>query len=298
MLKRGMEEIFKQNLLRVRQGPRPKTFGEALWNSPLPMKARVFSASPRPSESYSEKVQVLESLERFAQERTEDLGISTLPVQGGGEIVVKKEEAWETRPLENFSDLVLSADQKILDIQLKNKSPEKVKVLFVSEIFRSWDEISGDLKTGFINELITGFPLKTAEFFERMVLAMKLTAPEVILYPVENQGSDTSDEIIQLAAYYKPEVIITLGAKATQKILKGQERLTLIHGQFFQKTLSSGSVFQIVPLFHPSILETNQNMKKTAYVFERNCGVQFAENHAPSQKTFIISSALWFNKLS
>jgi DNA polymerase len=151
-------------------------------------------------------------------------------------------------------------------ISLENKVPEQVKVLFVSEKFRSWEEIEPELKSGLINELLAGFPLKTAELFERMITAMKLVASEVIIFPVE--GSDESDfsrYVMEVAAYYRPEIIVTLGAKAAQKILKSNDRLSMVHGQFFNRRMSETGNFQVVPLFHPSIIETNQNMKKTAW---------------------------------
>ncbi len=70
---------------------------------------------------------------------------------------------------------------------------------------------------------------------------------------------------MRIAAFYKPEVIVTLGAKATHKILKGQERLAMVHGQFFVRKIENVGTMTIVPLFHPSIIESNQNMKKTAW---------------------------------
>jgi hypothetical protein len=264
-----MDGLFKQKLLNLRTPPNATTFSEALlgdtsWlKKPVKVKASVIA-----KEEYSEKVQVIESLERFAQEKSVELNSNVFKVDGG-EVHLRSEAGWDNLQLFGSVDNLknnLKLEQKFQDIVLADKQPLAVKVIFVSEKFRAWDEVAPELKAGFIDELLVGFPLKTAELFMRMIFAMKLDASEVIIYPVE--GSDESDfstEVMEVAAFYKPEVIITLGAKATQKILKSNDRLSLIHGQFFNRKVGEKGSFQVVPLFHPSIIETNQNMKKTAW---------------------------------
>lgn len=264
-----MEEIFKRNLLRLRQMPKPTSFAQALfpgapWQS-VSVKETAAPEAKKPG--FTEKKQVLESLERFAHEKVSETASPVIKVPGG-EVVVKPEPAWDG--VSSFKDLItlregLSLESRSLDILLKNKVPTTVKAIFVTETFRPWQEIEGELKGGFIDELLMGFPLKTAELFERMILAMKLTPEEVFLYPVDFEGKNIAEEVMSLAGFLKPEVIITLGAKATQKILKNNDRLSLIHGQFFQRSLGELGSYQVVPLFHPSIIETNQNMKKTAW---------------------------------
>lgn len=265
--RRGMDTLFKQNLLRLRQGTTPLSFGEALFpNSWLPMgqemKPKVKAIEV---EAFTEKKQVLESLERFAQETSLKLESPIIPVEGG-EIALKSDPHWgQVEVCETVAQLqaTLTLPPEILSILFKNKkSPQ---ILFVTESFRKWSDIQPELKGGFVDELLAGFPLKTAELFERMIQAMKLTPEEVCLYPIENEEVDLTSEALRVAAFYKPQVIVTLGASATQKLLKGQNRLSVVHGQFFPKTMDNVATFQLVPLFHPSIIETNQNMKKTAW---------------------------------
>jgi len=99
-----------------------------------------------------------------------------------------------------------------------------------------------------------------------MIQAMKLESHEVMIFPLEAQDEvDGSSDVLRVAEYFRPEVVITLGANATSKILKSNDRLSIIHGQFFSRKYVDDSNFQIIPLFHPSIIETNQNMKKTAW---------------------------------
>ncbi len=264
-----MENIFKQNLLRLKAPNPPKTFGEALmgdvsWIKSKPAPAKIPEVIQK--EAFSEKAQVIESLERFAQEKSEAQGSPVIKIEGG-EMSIRPEPGWSgIIEAESMEELLgsLSLEESVLEIALHNKVPGKVKAMFVTENFRSYEEIAPELKEGFINELIVGFPLKTAELFERMIVAMKLTPEEVVLYPVEGLD-DLSEEVMTIAAYLKPEVIITLGAQATQKILKGNDRLSVVHGQFFKRSIEDVGTYQVVPLFHPSIIETNQNMKKTAW---------------------------------
>lgn len=266
-----MEELFKQNLLRLRETPKCETFGQALFANPLwkPIREKkaIGAKAMVPKEGFSEKKQVLESLERFAHEKAAEISSPVIKIEGG-EVVVKPEPSWEG--IFSFNDVAslkskLSLEANFLNILFQNKSRESVKVIFVTETFRKWSEVEPELKEGFINELLTGFPSKTAELFLRMITAMKLDASEVVLYPVEGDEKNLAEEVMGIAGFFQPEVIITLGAKATQKVLKSNDRLSLIHGQFFQRNVGELGSFQVVPLFHPSIIETNQNMKKTAW---------------------------------
>jgi uracil-DNA glycosylase family 4 len=221
---------------------------------------------------FTEKRQVIESLERFAKEKVaEKVAEAQAPVIkfDRGEIHVKADPVWDNvEKAADVSSLIngLSLEKDTLNVLFKNKAPGKVRAMFVTENIRPWSEIQGDLKGGFLDEVLTGFPLKTAEFFERMILAMKLDPSEVMIYPVETTGeTDLSAEVIRIALYLNPEIMITLGAKATQKILKSNDRLSLIHGQFFERKVENQGVLQIVPLYHPSILESNVSMKKTTW---------------------------------
>jgi hypothetical protein len=265
-----MDDLFKQKLLGLRTPHRPSTFSEALlgdtsWHRKLQKKLSV----PARRNDFNEKTQVLEALERYAQEKAQELDTPVIKIPGG-EIIFRQEgPVWEEVPshtsLESLRES-LKLQKELLDVVMRDKVPGIVKVMFISETFRPWSDSCVELKEGFINELIVGFPLKTAELFERMIAAMKLTPAEVMIYPVE--GSDESDyafDVMAVASFYRPEIIVTLGAKATQRILKSNDRLTQVHGQFFSRKVGATLTFQVVPLFHPSIIETNQNMKKTAW---------------------------------
>lgn len=268
MLKKAMEDLFKQKLLGLRKSSTPKTFSEALLGDTSWVKKMAPARPSVPRDiQFSEKTQIIESLERFAHEKASELHSDKILVPGG-EIVIRTGDWENVQSHQSMTSLVdtLLLDKNFKEIAFNGKQAGQIKILFVSEKFRSWDEISGELKSGFINELIAGFPLKTAELFERMIQAMKLKSTEVMIYPVEgHEEVDYSQDVLQIVGFFKPDLVVTLGAKATQKILKSNDRLSQVHGQFFTRKYNDSQSFQIVPLFHPSIIETNQNMKKAAW---------------------------------
>ena len=262
-----MDQIFKRKLLNLRNPPAPKSFGEALMGEGFTSSDSVKHENVA-AKGFTEKRQVIESLERFAKEKVEETQLPVIKFDRG-EIHVKPDPVWDdVTKASDVKELMsgLSLEKEILEVLFRDKKPGHIRVMFVTENIRPWSEVKNDLKGGFIDELLTGFPLKTAEFFERMILAMKLDPSEVMIYPVENgDGSDLSAEVIRISLYLNPEILITLGAKASQKILKSNDRLSTIHGQFFERKVENLGSLQIVPLYHPSILETNISMKKTTW---------------------------------
>lgn len=264
-----MSDPFKQNLLRLRQPAAPRTFGEALFgpvawikkNHPAP------DIEKKTSTDFSEKNQIMESLERYAQEKLGEDPSAVIKISGG-EIAKKPEPTWEGIDLApSFAELKskLHLESEVMDLCLSSKEKGKIRIMFVAESFRGYEEFKAELKEGFINQLLPAFSFKTAELFSRMLSAMKLEDEEVLIYPTMSHEKDISAEAMLVAAYFNPEVIVTLGANATHKILKGQERLAQVHGEFFNRKIENIGTFIVVPLFHPSIIENNQNMKKTAW---------------------------------
>lgn len=262
-----MDELFKRKLLNLRTPPAAKTFSEALMGDSF-LSSHSGQHEKSPAEGFTEKRQVIESLERFAKEKVEEAQGPVFKFDRG-EIHVKSDPVWdEVKKPSDQSELLgqLSLEKETLEVLFRGKTPGNIRVMFVTENIRPWDEFKGDLKNGFIDELLTGFPAKTAEFFERMIVAMKLEPSEVMVYPVEkNDETDLSAEVVRIALYLNPDVVVTLGAKAAQKILKSNDRLYLLRGQFHERKVENQGTLQIVPLYHPSILETNLSMKKTTW---------------------------------
>lgn len=257
-----MEDFFKQKLVSARSGKAPQTFAEALFGAGyfqpknLNPSLVVSKKVPETTTTYTEKKQVIEALERFVDETLKTSEEEVIKLTPSAQITIKKPAEWTA----SSSEYLL--EKPFLDLLLTNK--KNVEVIFVTESLRNFAEVSGELKGTFIDQLLCGFPPKTAELFERMILAMKLVPEEVILYPSENSGQDLFTDLMKLTHEFTPKVIMSLGAKATSTVLKNKDRLSLIHGQFFARETAFGEI-QVVPLFHPNIIETNQNMKKTAW---------------------------------
>lgn len=263
----SMDDLFKRKLLNLRNPPMPSSFTQALVGEAF-LPSHSSSPEKAPSQGFTEKRQVIESLERFAKEKVEETQTPVIKFDRG-EIHVKQDPVWDgVKKPTDLAQLMgeLSLEKETLDVLFRGKTPGKILAMFVTESIRPWEEYKSELKNGFLDELLTGLPQKTAEYFERMIMAMKLEPSEVMIYPVEkNEESDLSAEVIRVALFLRPEVIITLGGKAAQKILKLNDRLTHIHGQFHERKVDGHGTLQIVPLYHPSIVETNISMKKTTW---------------------------------
>ncbi len=269
----GMQEIFKSKLLELRRPAKAQSFAEALLGqtSWAPKAPRSKLVTPKEEgaklkEAFSEKQHVIESLERYVEEKTQITRIPVIPVEGG-EITLKKPEehelSYQLKSVEDLQNhLSKNSFQELKDLTSGNL-PHKVEVLFITETFRPVSEREKiENPSAFTTAFLPCLPQKTSELFERMVSAMKLVPEETILLGLENEGEDLLKAVMSIAEYLRPQIIVTLGAKSTQRVLKSNDRLTMVHGQFFGRKIGDFSA-QIVPLFHPSIIETNQNMKKT-----------------------------------
>ena len=270
MLEKIMDEIFKKKLAGLRNAAKPTNFAQALFGEVhwLAKEAIDHKVELSTSVDFSEKKQVLDSLERFAQDKIEQSPVNKIEIPGG-EILKKADPTWDAIHLASSKASLLSdltVDRETIKVCLDAKEAGKIRLIFVPESFRPYEEYSGDLKEeAAVNGLLPFFPLKTAELFSRMIGAMKLKPEEVLVFASQYQDKDISAEVMKIVAFFKPEVIVTLGAAPTQKILKGQERLTQVHGQFFTRKIEGVGSFTVVPLFHPSIIENNLNMKKAAW---------------------------------
>jgi hypothetical protein len=112
------------------------------------------------------------------------------------------------------------------------------------------------------------------ELLGKMAQAMKLGAEEFSLTVALQSGATGAgdQDLIPLwNEIYKAQcqMCIPLGAVASNLLLGKPQRLTEIHGQFFNQKLifNEGTEFsfQMMPLFHPDFLLVNPQMKKAAW---------------------------------
>jgi hypothetical protein len=123
---------------------------------------------------------------------------------------------------------------------------------------------------------------KGEDLLGKMIAAMKLTKGEFNRVLFDESLEDIFDlsgnlltpgpatlDLFNAIKKYKPAVVVTLGATVTNILLGKREKLSGIHGQFFEKTVAieDGShQYSIMPIFHPDFLMINPNMKRTAWI--------------------------------
>lgn len=117
------------------------------------------------------------------------------------------------------------------------------------------------------------FKLDVVELFAKMIKAMGLSLADFEIRSVkytDDQGQEHScmDEVEVAIVEMKPQLIITVGATATNSSLSIEERLANVHGKLFNHTYKSDQenfAATIMPLFHPQLLLINPGMKRTAW---------------------------------
>lgn len=111
----------------------------------------------------------------------------------------------------------------------------------------------------------------------KMIAAMKLSGIEFHRYPMEEELDNVVDlaknleeptsatqKLFEIIAEKRPKVVVSLGATVTNILLGKREKLSTIHGQFFEKRIGE-CVYSLMPIFHPDFLIINPNMKRTAW---------------------------------
>ncbi|MFL5784719.1 MAG: hypothetical protein ACJ76H_08935, partial [Bacteriovoracaceae bacterium] len=160
-----MDQLFKRKLLDLRNPPAPKTFSDALMGEGFATShSGEHESSTSQEKGFTEKRQVIESLERFAKETIAETKGPVIKFDRG-EIHVKPDPVWDNVDRASDADSLvsgLSLERETLNVLFRGKSPGKIKAMFVTENIRPWSEIHPDLKGSFLDEVLTGFPLKTA----------------------------------------------------------------------------------------------------------------------------------------
>lgn len=133
-------------------------------------------------------------------------------------------------------------------------------VLFVGDTWKEGDE---DL----LGKMIQAMKLRPGEF-HRVQFNELL---EDVNDPAKNLVDPSFEtlELLETINKYRPQIVVSLGATITNILLGRREKLSSIHGQFFDKSVGSESskyTYQLMPIFHPDFLIINPNMKRTAWI--------------------------------
>lgn len=220
------------------------------------------------SENLTEKAVVLESFTRFAEEQLSESDNKTLSFPGG-EIALKpkESEAEFQSSFLSFKDWSLSHQEKVGERiwQTVNRNKTNLKVLFVAESYRP-EEVLDMAEKPANDEFLLCFEPQVATLFQKMVQAMKLEPSEFALSCIESKsGTRAKEELLDEVFWLKPQFVIPLGAQASQMFIGQRERLASAHGKYFPLSAITSFTSHIVPLFHPSVIATNLNMKKSTW---------------------------------
>lgn len=135
--------------------------------------------------------------------------------------------------------------------------PQGPELLFVSEKPSDWQD---DIKQGQARD----------DILSKMMAALKRNRDQIGVEFIKSGSVEESSRISEYVADLKPQVVVTLGAVATNMLLGRKERLSKVHGTFFDHSVPAAGGgrfnFRIFPLFHPDILRINTNMKRSAWI--------------------------------
>ena len=207
----------------------------------------------------TEKTKILDSLYQFSDEKLanreefEFPGGSLSKKDKGARVLSKGSEDISALKKDDILALARRVSEQAETIHKDHLNRlTECQVLFVS------DSSTGEIEPNNLFECF--FKSHVAELFQRMVSAMKLNDT----WMLTEVGDKTIEQLAQEVLFYKPTIIMTLGAGPTQFLLGTESRLKNIHGQFFQ--VEQGEYQgKLMPLFSPKLLSTAPNMKKTAW---------------------------------
>lgn len=245
----------------------PETFAEALLGD-LDLSHLSGTPSTATAENLTEKAVLLESFTQFAEEQLSESpeGVMSFP---GGELALKpttKEGPFKPR-FTSRGDWSSSQEVRLGQATWSalRADKEQVSVLFIGEALLGNEALETEIKT-IRPEFLLSFSPPVADLFQKMVQAMKLSVSEYALTTLQDvHGERETKDLLEEIHWLRPRYVVPLGARATQSLLGARERLASVHGKFFPLTQMEGSEIQVVPLFHPSVIASNINMKKSTW---------------------------------
>lgn len=224
--------------------------------------------------SITEKAKVLDSLYQFSQEKIKEMSEGQSSGPSNNTYVVKADARGKTSVIKYSRDEFRSILKQTLGEELYKKrfeykdvsNPEAVKVVFVSDKYLGPSEI---ISNEDYLDIPSCFDEAVSHLFSRMIVAMNLKGNEFTISALEVEKTECLDLLKAEIFYFKPDLVITLGAMATNQLLGSSRRLKDIHGTFtgIELVTESGENLpvEVMPLFSPKLLVTAPNMKKTAW---------------------------------
>ena len=194
--------------------------------------------------------------------------------------IIQKIKAWDqgSEPLARTFEAALFKDSHwpfVFDDSVKTElnaieSPIKTSiessiessqslVLFVGDSYSKGEDLLG--------KMITAMKLGPGEY-NRFAFNENLEEVSDLEANLANPSIDTI-ELLEQIKRFKPSIVVSLGATVTNILLGKRDKLSGIHGQFIEKSISLDNesyTYQLMPIFHPDFLVINPNMKRTAWI--------------------------------
>lgn len=225
------------------------------------------------TDEVTEKIKVLDSLNVFGEEKLKKLdeyefqGGKILPKPKTDQMTLVKAESFDWNALElKYAEHLDSS----WVARKFSRHPDSCKVFFIT------DDIDTDLSD---NDEVPGqlplyFDPQVSLLFARMIKAMRLTEEQYWISSVKINDKSIFEIFTSEILLLKPELIISLGAQATNILMESTSRLKDTHGELFDVQLQDEQqqqhTLKLMPLFSPKLLQTAPNMKKTAWLDMQN----------------------------
>lgn len=248
-------------------------------NISKPLKKQVKTFEQATEESISapsevtEKTVILDSLNVFGNEKLEEKEAFKF---SGGELAKKeevaiplKENQVQSTSYPELLELIMSKRGQADSFEsFSGKSfslESRLKVLFITDD----GEIKSESPPDYLGAFTPYFDDEVSNLFYKMVKAMRLNEFDFYISSIQFSSSEDMDLLYNEIEFFKPEMIISLGALATHKILDSKDRLKDSHGQISKISIKNDKneviSIAVMPLFSPTLLQTAPNMKKTAW---------------------------------
>ncbi|MCK5073739.1 MAG: uracil-DNA glycosylase [Bacteriovoracaceae bacterium] len=241
----------------------------------------------------TEKDKTLESFYDYASSEIKETG-DTIKVEGGNvamEIKLKEETddgeilSLDFEPGEGLEELYKSLSncercerdlfekepEVVIDSKMESPGTHGIDVLFVGDYpkrkataLEAFTSEKGDL----LNKMIQAMKLENGKWHVTFSLKCHpikdvFTGPKIIV-------SECSKNLYKEIFHLRPRIVVAFGVFATNLLLGREEKMSKIHGRFFNRKLvfSDGREvsFRFIPIFHPDFLLINPNMKRSAWL--------------------------------
>lgn len=169
-------------------------------------------------------------------------------------------------------DESISTEQSIIPIPSVEKSVSPavnavLKTDALSLVLFVGDTYKNDQGEDLLGKMIQAMKLKAGEF-HRILFNEKMDDINDLSTNLQTPDEATA-ELLQKINQFRPMIVVSLGATVTNVLLGKREKLSGIHGQFFEKNINFNDdpyTYQLLPIFHPEFLIINPNMKRTAWI--------------------------------